>query len=190
MNPNTMHTVDYQYKCKTYAALFHTGRSLLRMAEKSEDGRLLLLQAAKVFSFFALEAYLNHVGREEVKTWDDHERSPFNSKIKTVVQALNMEGLLDGALLSHITALRIFRNDMAHGKTMVRTETVKTKDEPNFNDMWKIFSHETITIQDVQKDYSVVKEVIELFDSKRNRPDPLVFNQGIRSYSMSIEDVK
>jgi hypothetical protein len=79
---------------------------------------------------------------------------------------------------------------MAHGKTMVRTETVITKDEPKFNDMWKIFSHETITIQDVQKDYSVVKEVIELFNSKRNKPDPLVLNEGARSYSMSMEDVK
>jgi hypothetical protein len=185
-----MHKVDYQYTCKTYAAFLNTGRSLLRMAEKSEDGRLLLLQAAKVFSFFALEAYLNHVGREEVKTWNDHERSPFNNKIKAVLQVLHMEDLLDGVLLEHISALRIFRNDMAHGKTMVRTETVITKDEPNFNDMWKIFSHETITIQDVQKDYSVVKEVIELFNSKRNKPDPLVLNQGIRSYSMSMEDVK
>ena len=123
-----MHKVYYQYTCKTYAAFLNTGRSLLRMAEKSEDGRLLLLQAAKVFSFFALEAYLNHVGREEVKTWNDHERSPFNNKIKAVLQVLHMEDLLDGVLLEHISALRIFRNYMAHGKTMVRTETLITKD--------------------------------------------------------------
>jgi len=160
------------------------------MAEKSEDGRVLILQAAKVFSFFTLEAYLNHIGHEEVKKWDTYQHFPFNNKIKAVAQALGMEESLDNLLMTHISALRTFRNDMAHGKTMVRTETVITKDEPNFNDMWKIFSHETITIQDVQKDYSVVKEVIELFNSKRHRPDPLFLNQGIRSYSMSMEDVK
>ena len=185
-----MHKIDFQYTCKTYAALLHTGQSLLRMAEKLEDGRVLLLQAAKVFSFFALEAYLNHIGDEEVEKWDTYQHFPFNSKIKVVAQALGMEGSLDNLLMTHISSLRIFRNDMAHGKTLVRTETIKTKDEPNFNDMWKIFSHETITIQDVQKDYSVVKEVIELFNSKRNRPDPLVLNQGIRSYSMSMEVLK
>jgi len=185
-----MPIVEYQYTCKTYAALFHTGQSLLRMAEKSEEGRLLLLQAAKVFSFFSLEAYLNHVGDNEIEKWNDYDRSPFNQKFKLVSQALHTEALLDGVLLEHISSLRVFRNDMAHGNTMVKTETVATKDEPNFNDMWKIFSHETITIQDVQKDYSVVKKVIELFNSKRHRPDPLFLNQGIRSYSMSMEDVK
>lgn len=185
-----MHNVDYQYTCKTYAALLHTGQSLLRMAEKSEDGRVLLLQAAKVFSFFTLEAYLNHIGHEEVEKWDTYQHFPFNNKIQAVAQALGIEGSLNNLLMTHISALRAFRNDMAHGKTLVRTGTIKTKDEPNFNEMWKIFSHETITIQDVQKDYSVVKEVIELFNSKRNKPDPLVLNQGIRSYSMSMEDVK
>ena len=185
-----MHIVDYQYTCKTYAALLHTGQSLLRMAEKSEDGRVLLLQAAKVFSFFTLEAYLNHLGDEEMEAWDTLKHFPFNKKMQAVAQALGIEGSLDNSLMTHINALRTFRNDMAHGKTLVKTETIKTKDEPNFNDMWKIFSHETISIQDVQKDYSVVKESIELLNSKRKRPDPLVFNQGIRSYSMSMEDVK
>ena len=81
-----MHIVDYQYTCKTYAALLHTGQSLLRLAEKSEDGRVLLLQAAKVFSFFTLEAYLNHIGDEEVEKWDTYQHFPFNSKIKAVAQ--------------------------------------------------------------------------------------------------------
>jgi len=185
-----MHITDYQYTCKTYAALLHTGQSLLRMAEKSEDGRVLLLQAAKVFSFFTLEAYLNHLGDEKVEAWDTFKHFPFNKKMKAVAQALGTEGSLDNSLMKHINALRTFRNDMAHGKTLVRTETIKTKGEPNFNDMWRIFSHETITIQDVQKDFSTVKQVIELFNLRRNRPDPLVFNQGIRSYSMSMEDAK
>ena len=78
----------YEVESKTYAAIFHTAWHLLDMAENHETGRLLNLQAATVFFAFTFEAYLNHVGAEELGFWDEIERISYQKKLNVLSKHL------------------------------------------------------------------------------------------------------
>ena len=59
---------------RPYIASRLTAWSLLKRAKEDETGSLLQLKASVVFLAFTFEAYLNHVGCEEIKFWDEIER--------------------------------------------------------------------------------------------------------------------
>ena len=79
----------YDVESKTYTAIFHTAWHLLDMGERHETGKLLNLQAATVFFAFAFEAYLNHVGAEELSFWDEIDRISYRKKLTVLSKHLS-----------------------------------------------------------------------------------------------------
>ena len=80
------------------------------------------LMCSLVFSAFALETYLNHLGEIEIPYWDEIEGIKALQKLKVLHIHLNMS--FDPSCRPIQTAIQLFRfrNVMANGRTVTVTE--------------------------------------------------------------------
>lgn len=67
---------------------------------------------------FAVEALLNFVGSRKVTDWDEMANSP--AKVRKLSKALQLRISEDAFPFGAIWTLRRIRNDLAHGKPMIR----------------------------------------------------------------------
>lgn len=168
----------YDVHSKTYTALFNTGLHLLDMAERYELGSTLNLQSAIVFIAFTFEAYLNHVGEEEIKFWDEIDRISHAKKLTVLEKHLGF----DKSKSSFNTVKELFemRNNFAHGRT-VRETIVKVSKAPfPAFDAWTLLPREQLTKETVRHYFDDVKASIELINASRKEPDELLWDEGSR----------
>jgi hypothetical protein len=117
--------VKTRREVRTYAEVWHASRSMLRIAEEHGKGQTWLLMASVVFTAFAFEAYLNHVGPRVDPAWADRMRGflPVRKKFDHLSATLGVawaKGWKAEPLLTVSTVIG-FRNAMAHAKS----ETLK-----------------------------------------------------------------
>jgi hypothetical protein len=171
--------IVYDVHSKTYVAIFHTGWHLLDMAERHEEGTLLNLQAAIVFFAFSFEAYLNHVGGEEIVFWDEIDRISYTKKLTALQKKLGF----DKSKPSFLTIKKLFeiRKNFAHGRTINKEIRKTTESLPAPHHSWNLLPHEQLTSQIVRQYHDDVQASIELINASRQEPDPLWWNEGSRS---------
>jgi hypothetical protein len=170
----------YNVESKTYAAIFHTGWHLLDMAERHELGRLLNLQAATVFFAFAFEAYLNHVGAEELPFWEEIDRISYKKKLAVLSKHLGFAKDVSKPPLQTIQQLFELRNALAHGRTQNLTIKKTSKTLPPHDAAFCLLPLEQLTPETVRWYHDDVQAAIELINSARRAPDKLLWNQGSR----------
>ena len=170
----------YDVHCKTYAAMLHTGWHLLDTAECTLKGSALNLQAATVFFAFTFEAYLNHVGKEELNYWDEIDRISYSRKLKVLSKHLRFP--IDTPPFRTISELFSLRNALNHGRTE-KFRLKKSGSPPESRDeAFRLMPWEKLTTTTVCGYYENVRAAITTIDSVRPTPDPLLFNQGSRGY--------
>lgn len=175
------HEITHEVECKTYAALYHTAWHLLDLAEQSAEGSLLNLQAATVFFAFTFEAYLNHVGVEEIKFWDEIERISHVDKLTVLSKHLCFAKDQSRRPLQTMIALFKLRDALAHGRTQKLTIKKSSKSPPAQGSVWRLLPWESLTTDLVRRYRDDLRSAIELINSARPKPDKLVWNQGHRS---------
>jgi hypothetical protein len=175
----------YNVESKTYAAIFHTGWHLLDMAERHELGRLLNLQAATVFFAFAFEAYLNHVGAEELPFWEEIDRISNDDKLTVLSKHLGFTKDVSRRPLQTIRDLFKRRNELAHGRTINETITKTSQSPPSHEAVAFLLPWEQLTPEAGRLYHDDVQAAIELINSARRVPDILLWNQGSRSSKIS-----
>ncbi len=171
----------FEVESKTYAAIFHTAWHLLDMAMKHETGRLLNLQAATVFFAFTFEAYLNHVGSEEIEFWDEIERISYQKKLSVLSKQLGFAKDLSKPPLKTILELFKLRDALAHGRTENTKSKVKRSALPPHDAVCYLLPAEKLTTEVVRCYHDGVQAAIELINSARTKPDKFLWNQGSRS---------
>lgn len=177
--------VVYSGECRSYAMLHHTAWHLLDFAKTHETGSLLQLKAASVFCAFTFEAYLNHVGAQEIEFWGDIERISYRSKLSVVAKHLGLSFDSGARPFQTIWALFEIRDSLAHGRTVPIDEMVVMTDEPAFDSMTRLLRWEKLTIEDVDRYFGDISNAIETINASRNTPDPLLWNEGGRTRSVS-----
>ncbi|MFA7158993.1 MAG: hypothetical protein WC299_06780 [Kiritimatiellia bacterium] len=171
---------------KTYAVLQHTAWHLLESAKAREEGAMLNLQAAAVFYAFAFEAYLNHVGQEEIQIWDEIERVSHANKLRIIAKQLKLKVDLGRPPFKMVRDLFNFRDMLAHGRTKKIDVQYEADEEPHHLSSWRIHDWEKLTIQKVQVYASSVREAVETINHSRPVPDEMVWNQGMRGRSVEL----
>lgn len=181
-----MPTVEttYDVESKTYAAIFHTAWHLLDIAERHETGRLLNLQAATVFFAFAFEAYLNHVGAEELPFWDEIDRISHRKKLAVLSKHLGFTKDTSKRPLQTILQLFEVRNALAHGRTQSLTTTTSSETPPPSEAAWRLLPWEQLTPEIVRQQHDDVRAAIELINSARCTPDPHLWSEGPRGFKI------
>jgi hypothetical protein len=170
--------IVYDVHSKTYTALLNTGWHLLDMAERFEEGSLLNLQAAIVFFAFTFEAYLNHVGGEDIKFWDEINRISYAKKLSVLEKQLGFDR--SNPSFQTIQKLFEFRNNFAHARTIKKEIRIVTESLPSPSRFGNLLPHELITKQIVRQYHDDVKASIELINAARTEPDTLLWDEGSR----------
>jgi len=174
---------EYHGHSKTYVVLFNTACYLMDMGEKNEKGRLLNLQAATVFLAFTFEAYLNHVGEEELAFWSEIDHISYTDKLKVLSKHLGFPVDRSRRPFQTIGELFTLRNTLAHGRTRKLKESITTNDEPPINAAWHLLPYERLTPEAVRRYYEDVKNAIASINEKRLKKDEMLWNQGMRGYN-------
>lgn len=184
MKTHTKYDIHY----KSYAAIFHIAEQLFETAEKQNEGRLLNLQVAPVFFAFSFEAYLNHVGEEEISYWSEIERISYENKLTVISKHLGLKIDKSRRPFQTIKDLFRFRNRLAHGRTEHLKKTVVTNGEPAYNEAWRILPEETLTVDCIRRYYEDVKAAVERINEQRKNSDELLWNKGQRGYVRTHEE--
>jgi hypothetical protein len=101
--------------------LWHTTRHLLEVAKTLETAFLLQLQGSAIFHAFTFEAYLNHVGSQEIEFWDEIDRIPHSNKLSVLAKRLKFTYDLGRRPFQTMRDLFKLRDGLAHGKTTERS---------------------------------------------------------------------
>ncbi|MBN1462014.1 MAG: hypothetical protein JXA57_20985 [Armatimonadetes bacterium] len=93
----------------------------IKKAEEQERGSRLEILTSLLMSPLAMEAALNHVGESCFSTaiWKALERSAPRDKLDAIADQLHVVIDMGSEPFQHFTPMFRFRNELAHGKTVV-----------------------------------------------------------------------
>lgn len=123
--------ISRERQVNTYAHLRHASNVMLKKVEKDQEGGFYLVMASLIFTAFAAEAWLNHIGSWIFKCWGDFERLPPLSKLNIVAEKLNID--IDKGIRPYRTLCELFkfRNTLAHGKSVfLKSDEIRLGAEP------------------------------------------------------------
>jgi hypothetical protein len=121
--------VTQERKVITYADFWQTSRVLLEKAQAEPRGSYYLVLGSLVFSAFALEAFLNHLGESTFKSWNDLESISVRAKVSVICERIGVEPNWGAQPWQIIPEIIGFRNKVAHGKNaMLKFEAIVSKD--------------------------------------------------------------
>ena len=138
----------------------------------------------QLFFAFAFEAYLNHVGAEELPFWDEIDRISHEKKLTVLSKHLRFTKDLSRRPLQTILELFKLRDALAHGRTEKLTIKKAIKLPPPHDDVCYLLPLEKLTPGTIRKYHDDVRAAVELINSARRAPDQLLWNQGSRSYTI------
>jgi hypothetical protein len=104
---------------RVHGELWHTSGVLLKHGQQQPAGSTHQFRAGLVFTAFALEAYLNWLGQNQVPNWKDFERRTPRHKTEIVASQLGIKVDYEKRPWNIVTDLFGFRNTIAHGKPEV-----------------------------------------------------------------------
>ena len=175
---------------RTYAEMWHTSRCLLKKGQDERLGSKHQFMASLVFTAFALEAYLNHVGAKLFKSWNDLERLGPKEKLNVIAERVGLDTDHGTRPWQVMKDLFGFRNDIAHGKTtqIVTREEVpfhKYKEEsvPVFAaTKWEKYC----TQRNAERAREDVEAIVHAIHSASGIQDEHPFVQGLQIGSTSL----
>lgn len=114
----------------TYCDFWNTSRFLLENGKRDERGSYYQFLGSLVFSAFAFEAFLNHIGEHLYSSWPELERKlSHRAKLALIAERLDFTVSYGRQPWQTIPKLFGFRDKVAHGKNeMLRLEKVVPHD--------------------------------------------------------------
>tara|TARA_R110000772_G_scaffold154123_5_gene265110 strand:- start:2446 stop:3030 length:585 start_codon:yes stop_codon:yes gene_type:complete len=179
---------------RTYTELWHTSYVLLELAKEDEKGRHHKLMGSLVFTAFAFEAYLNHLGPSLFATWGHLERLSPKAKFEVLAEKVGLKVDFGSRPQQTIGNLFGFRNDIAHGKSVTLKEMhIESIDAYNANP-WK-FRAQTdwekfCTMDDAERARDDIDTIVHSLHEVSGINDEYPFLHGfeIRGGELIVED--
>ena len=113
-----------------------------------------LAQIAKrsVFHAFTFEAYLNHVGPQEIESWKEIERKiSYREKLSVLSKRLDFKCEPGRRPFQTIWTPFDLRDNLAHGKTIEIKHEFETSRDPPGDSAWCVLLWERLTVSDLEK---------------------------------------
>ena len=175
----------------TYSELLHASRVMLHKLTESQGGSLYDVMASLVFTAFALEAYLNHVGSHLFECWKALERLPPLEKMSLLSEKLGIKQHSGRRPYQTVRELFRFRNVLAHGKS----EVVKSKDQIRFVDdtlggymqkHLKTWGEKYCTQSNAKRALKDIETIIQEFHQHAGIPPEYPFSFGLQQASATV----
>jgi len=177
----------------TYADLWHGSLVLLERAEAEAKGSFWVSMSSLLFTAFALEAYLNHIGQKLFTSWATLEVLSPLGKLEVVCEKLGLSFPAGQRPRQSIDELFRFRNALAHGKTVTIPEPEQLKDIDEYLDefvgqkprtLWEKLSSTSAHAKRARED---VEQVIRALHEAANQENDPLFFTGMSSHSAKFE---
>ena len=153
----------------TFVELRKISSDLLSVGAGMEDNESLL-QATVIYSAFCFEAYLNHVGEQEVVFWEEIEMIRTFEKLTILKKHLSLEINEGCRPFQSLKEAFGIRNELAHGRT-------KGKDldgmhhETILEELKDSFKRTKVNMEFAARCYMDTVELIENINSQRPNPE-------------------
>jgi len=103
-----------------FSLLYEAAQYAIEAARKHAARRMHFCLHSLVSSAFCIEAYLNHVGEEELTLWNAPERKSTRTKLDLVCSRTSIVPDFDARPWSSFEWLMEFRGKIAHARTEIR----------------------------------------------------------------------
>jgi hypothetical protein len=167
----------------TYAEIWSAATYFLEEGRTTQEGCYFHFMASLVFTAFALEAYLNHVGERLFRSWPALERLSPSEKLDVIAEKLGVSIEYGTRPFQTVSQLFRFRNSLAHGKSLsLRSEdpvSINTSTaEGRFASLLQAWWQENCTLESAERAQEDVENIITLFHAKAGMNDDLLFCPG------------
>jgi len=164
-----------------YAEMWHTSACLLEVGQSQKEGCAHQFRASLVFTAFALEACLNHLGEKVFDCWPDLERLRPRGKLNVLCEHLGVAVDYSRRPWQIVKPLFGFRNDIAHARSEVisGTTVVAASDADTFDFVrteWEAFATELNAVR-ARED---VEAIVGLLFAAGDFHDEVPFSFGMQ----------
>ena len=172
---------------RTYADLAHGANVLLEKTKSDPKGSYYTTMGALLLTAFTFEAYLNHLGKDTIRFWDEIESIRTVDKYTVLCRNLNVDPDYSRRPYQTLRTLFRFRNAIAHGKSMVIEEA---REVPTDSDLLqhqpKAHWEEFCTIENAMRSNEDASAIIhELHKAAGLGAHP--FQHGVGSGTLSVK---
>jgi hypothetical protein len=185
------HRVEAKRTVFTFAFLSGAAYHAISDGKARREGSFFEWMTAAVFSAFALEAYLNHLGPQRFKCWEELERLSLEAKLSLILEDLGKHPSFSRRPFQTIKVLLRLRNALAHGRTeLVEEETIQhllAGERPRYPAAtWE----KLCTERDAARFHEDSVAVIQQLDEWAGRSNPFLFSLEEGSSTRSPVEVE
>lgn len=108
---------------RTFVDLNHGADVLNIKTEEKEEGSYYTTMSSILLRAFTFEAYLNHLGSKSIKYWEEIESIKVMEKYSVLCKKFGLEPDFSQRPYQTVRLLFKFRNSIAHGKSVILSET-------------------------------------------------------------------
>ncbi len=184
--------VEKEREVRTYHSLWQTSQCLLEKGQADSTGSFYQFMASLVFTAFTLEAYLNHIGPEVFKCWDDLERLGPRQKLNVIAERLQVDVNYGHRPWQVMKRLFGFRSDIAHGKSEVvkisHREPLDRHSDDQFGEFERTEWEKYCTEKNVLRAKEDVKKIVHALHEAGQFEDDYPFTPGFQFRSATLMD--
>lgn len=177
---------DGEREVKTFVDLNHASNVLINQAEEEPKGWYYTVMSSLLLRAFTFEAYLNDLGQNHLKLWDEIESIKVLDKYSILCKELKLTVDFSKRPLQTLTDLFKFRNAIAHGRSRMLEETkiVSSKCEPHHHTP-ESFWEKYCTLKNAKRAKEDIEAIIIALHTKAGLGD-YPFVHGVTISSVSI----
>lgn len=174
----------------SYSEHWHSSRTFLKLGIENPKGSYHQFLGSIVFTAFALEAFLNHVGESLFTSWPELEKLTPKGKIDVITEKLGLVvnyGRMPWQIVPEIIGVR---NKIAHGKNeLLQDERMLTVDnyDEKMGEILRAPWQEYATKENAEKARKEIEEIFKLIWAKTSFKEHELFRSGMQSGTAKFE---
>ena len=183
--------VSKERQVNTYSEMLHASYVILEKVKEAPAGSYYQLMASLIFTAFALEAFLNHIGQNIFKCWEDLERLSPSGKLNLIAEKLEIEKDDGKRPFQTVIELLRFRNEVAHGKTVyLKSEDQITvlddKFDQHMQESLQTPWQQYCSLKNAERAREDVEEICRIIHKTSGIPGDILFSLGLQTGSATL----
>lgn len=177
-------TIRKHGEVRTFVTLRYSSWCLLDRAKEKRDGWFYECMASLVFSAFAFEAYLNHVGSRSCSFWNSIERISYRDKITVLADLFEFDADFGKRPFQTIGELFGMRNLLAHGRTEYVDKTFTVTAIPDIREIARNLSdwEEYISLESAARAHEDVTSAVEFINQIPALHEEHLWSHGLTGF--------
>ncbi len=173
----------------TYSEHWHSSRVFLKLGTENPRGSYHQFLGSIVFTAFAFEAFLNHVGEEVFTSWAELEKLSPKGKLQVIAERLEIEVNFGKVPWQIVPRLIGIRNKIAHGKNELLEDVrvLSTDDyDREMGEMLQSDWQKYSTQNNAEDAREKIEAICKLIWAKTEFREHELFQTGMQSGSTSL----